>query len=170
RLPIEIKRLLARIGGLPFVDAAAFNELGVYRHFHFQNVDIVLRLRELLHRLQHDLRLVLGVFEALLVAALRIVSDEFKEERDLIELAFRADSLDERVLDIVHVLAIERRVINEDLDRVRTLVDNAFYRFTRKQVGEASGLGIVVAALFIGQQKAGIARAGLGGGEAEFGI
>ncbi len=38
----------------------------------------------------------------------------------------------------------------------------------RQQVGQAAGLGIVVAAQFIGQQQAGIFRARLGGFQAEF--
>ena len=58
-------------------------------------------LREHLHALLHDLRLLPGVLETAFVAALRIVADNLEEERDLVGLALGADALDEGVLHIV---------------------------------------------------------------------
>ena len=53
-------------------------------------------------------RLALGELEALLVAALGIVADEFEEERDLVALALGADALDEGVLDVVDAGVVVR--------------------------------------------------------------
>ena len=46
-----IQRFRVRVGLLALVNAAAFDELGVDRYFDFQDVDVVLRLGELLHAL-----------------------------------------------------------------------------------------------------------------------
>src|SRR5581483_11140443 len=59
----------AAIGFLAFVNAAAFDELGVDRHFHFEHVHFVLRFRELLHAPLDDFRLFLGELQALFVTA-----------------------------------------------------------------------------------------------------
>ena len=88
---------------MAFEHAAAFHKLGVDRHFHFQHVHLVLRLAEFLHGANDDFGLLLGILEAFLVAAGRIVTDELQKERNLVELALGADALDKGMLDVVDV-------------------------------------------------------------------
>ncbi len=139
----------------PLYTLLPFDEVRVDRNFHFQHVDLVLRLGKFLHALDHDLRLDLGELEALLVAALRVVAHELAEERDLERFAFRADALDESVLDIVDLRVVERRVVKQNLHRIRAPIGDALSRDVRQQIGQSGpGLRVVVAALFIGQQQA----------------
>ena len=103
-----VQRLFARVCFLSFVYAAAFYEVRIDRNFDFQNVHSVLGLGVLLHALGNDLRFLLGVLQTFFVAALGIVTDEFKEERNLVGLALCADTLDKSMLNIVHLSVVER--------------------------------------------------------------
>ena len=62
------------------------------------------------------------------------------------------------------------RVVNEDLDGVGAPIDDALHGNVRQQIGQAAGLGVVVAGFFIGQQQAGVRRARLRGFQAKLGI
>ncbi len=64
-----VERFGARVSLLSFVDAAAFDVDGVDRNFNFENVDLVLRLGELLHGLLDERRLLLRELEAFFIAA-----------------------------------------------------------------------------------------------------
>ena len=62
------------------------------------------------------------------------------------------------------------RVVDQDLDGVGAPIHDALHGNVRQQVGQAAGLGVVVAAQLISQQQAGVGRARLGGIQTEFGI
>src|SRR5689334_4423359 len=49
-------------------------------------------------------------------------------------------------------------------------IDDALHRDVRKQVGQTAGLGIVIAAFFVGEQEARVLRSRFGGLEAIFRI
>ena len=74
------------------------------------------------------------------------------------------------MLDVVHLRIVERRIVEQNLDRVRAPIGDSLGGNMRQQIGQAAGLGIVVAALFIRQQQAGVGGARLRGGKAVFGI
>ena len=86
-----------RVGLLSAERLGAFDELHVHRHFDLQHVDAVAVFAELAHALGDDLRLLLGVLEALLVGAF-FVADELEEERDVVGAALVADALDPGML------------------------------------------------------------------------
>ena len=73
-------------------------------------------------------------------------------------LAFRADALDEGVLDVVDAGVVERRVVDQDLNGVGAPIDNALYGNVRQQIRQAAGLRVVVADSLISQQQARIRR------------
>ena len=64
----------------------------------------------------------------------------------------------------------EGRVVDQDLHRVGAPIHDALHGNVRQQIGQAAGLGVVVAAHFVGQQQAGVRGARLGGFQAEFRI
>jgi hypothetical protein len=114
-----------------------------------------LRFGELLHTALHDFGLLFGVVDPLLVSALGIVAYELEEERNVIGLALGSDALNERMLDVVDGRLIERRVVDEDLDRVGAPIDDTLDGDVREQVGETAGTGVVVAAELISEEEAG---------------
>ena len=85
-------------------------------------------------------------------------------------LALRADAFDEGVLDVVDLRVVEGGVVDQNLHGVRAPVHDALHGNVRQQVGQAAGLGVVVAALLVGQQQAGVGGARFGGGQAELRI
>ena len=93
-------------------------------------------------------RFLLRVFEALFVAAFRIVSDEFQKERNLVCLALRADALDESMFDVVDLRIVEGRVVNQNLHRIGAhILLEALHGDVRQQIGQTARLRIVVAAV-----------------------
>ena len=106
-----------RVSLLSFVRLGALDELHVDRHFDFQHVDAVLVLGEFGHGCLHDLRLLLRELQALLVRAF-FVADEFEEEGNVVGAALVAKALDPGMLEVVDLLGIERRVVEQDLDAV----------------------------------------------------
>ena len=60
----------------------------------------------------------LGTVDIAPYERIRVVTDELQEERDLVGFAFGAHSLNKSVLDVVDVLLLERRVIDENLNGV----------------------------------------------------
>ncbi len=65
---------------------------------------------------------------------------------------------------------IEWRVVQQNLDAIGAGADEAADGPDVEQIGQAAGARVVVAAVFVGEQQAGILRAGSRGGEAVFGI
>ena len=65
---------------------------------------------------------------------------------------------------------IERRVVEQNLDAVGARSDQTADGPDVEQIGQAAGASVVVAAVFIGEQQAGILRARLRGGKAVLGI
>ena len=155
-----IQRFGARVSRLSFERAAAFHIVGVDRDFHLEHVHLVLRLGKLRHALGHDLRFLLRVFETLLVAAFRIVSDEFQKERNVVRFGLRADALDEGVFDVVHFRIVEGSVVDQNFDRVGAhILLETLHGNVRQQIRQAPRLRVVVPAVFVRQQQAGVLRA-----------
>ncbi len=111
----------------------------------------------------------LGVLEALFVRAF-LVSDELQEVRDVIGAALVANALDPGMLDIVDVLRIVRRVVEQDLHAIGARFFQAASGPYVEQIGQAAGTGLVVSGLFIGEQQAGVLGAALRGGQSPLGI
>ena len=103
----QVDGFLLGVGLLSAEGLRAFDELHVHRHFDLQHVDAVAVFAELAHALGDDLRLLLGVLEALFVGAF-FVADELEEERNVVGAALVADALDPGVLLVVDVFGIER--------------------------------------------------------------
>ncbi len=115
--------------------------------------------------------LLLREFEAFFVAAFRVVADEFEEERDLVGFALGADAFDEGVFDVVDLRVVEGRVIDEDFHGVRAHVFfDALDGDVRQEVGQAAGLGVIVTAVFVGEQEARVFRARFRGGQTPLGV
>ena len=74
------------------------------------------------------------------------------------------------MLEVIDVLGIERRVVEQDLDAVGAGFLQAADRPVIEQVGQAAGAGLVVAGLLIGEQQAGVLGAALGGGQSPLGV
>ncbi len=74
------------------------------------------------------------------------------------------------MLDVVDGLGVKGRVIDQNLNGVGAPIGDALARNVRQQVGQTSGLGVVVAGFLVGEQQACVGRARLGGFQAEFGI
>ena len=110
---------LLRVCLLAFVGLGAFDELHVDRHFDLQHVDAVLVLGELGHGRLHDLGLFLCVLQALFIGAF-FVSNELEEEGNIVGAAFVAKALHPGMLDVIDLLRIKRRVVQQDLDTVRS--------------------------------------------------
>ena len=63
------------------------------------------------------------------------------------------------MLDVVSLLGIERRVVEQDLDAVGASFFQSLYGPMVEQIAEAARTGLVVPSLFIGEQQAGTFRA-----------
>jgi len=88
-------------------------------------------------------RLQLRELEPLLVQVL-VIGERLEEERDVERPALGADPLEEYVLAVVHVLVVERVVVQEDLDRVRARLDEAPHAPVLEQVrGAVLWIGVV---------------------------
>ncbi len=74
------------------------------------------------------------------------------------------------MLGFVDGRGIERRVVEQDFDAIGSGGDDAPDRIMIEQIGQTAGLRIVVAALFVSQQQAGILGADFSGGKAVLGI
>ena len=113
----------------------------------------------------------LRVFEAFFIAALRIVADEFQKERNLVCFGLRANALDEGVLDVVDLRIVEGRVVDQNFHGVGAhVLLEALDGNVRQQIGQTARLRVVVAAVFVGQQQAGVLCARLRCGKAPFRI
>ena len=75
--------------------------------------------------------------------------------------AFVADALHPGMLLVVHVLGIERRVVEQNLDAVGARFLQASHGPVIEQVGQTTGTGLVVSGLLIRQQQAGVLGAAL---------
>ena len=146
---------VARVGGFAFAGFGAGDERHVHGHFDFQNVHAVLRLRKFFHALGDDFGLLARVFDSLLVAAF-FVAHKFQEKWHVGRGAFAADALDPGVLDVVDFGRIKRRVVEQNFDAVGAGGDEALHGPIRKQIGQAAGARVVVAAVLIGEQQAGM--------------
>ena len=82
----------------------------------------------------------------------------------------RADALDPGVLDFVDLGRIERRVVEQNLDAIGSRADEAADGPDVEQIGQTAGARVVVAAVFVGEQQAGVLRASARGGQTVFGI
>jgi hypothetical protein len=114
-------------------------------------------------------RLLLRELQALFVGTF-FVPDELEEERDVVGAALVADPLDPRVLDVVDVLGVFRRVIEQNLDAVSAGFLEPFHRPLVEQIRQPPRTGLVVAGLLVRHQQAGFARATLARRDAELGI
>ena len=74
------------------------------------------------------------------------------------------------MLDVVDLVRIEWRVVEKNLDAIRARADEAANGPDVEKIGQAAGAGVVVAAVFIGEQQAGIGGAGACCGQAVFGV
>ena len=102
---------------------------------------------------------------ALLVAALRVVADEFEEERNVVSFALGANAFNERVLDVVHISRGVRGVIEQNLDGIRAHFLDPLYGQVGEKIGHAVLVRGIVAGFFVGQQQAGVCGAGGGGAD-----
>ncbi len=154
------------VGLLALVGQRAFGVSQIDRDLDLQHVDVVAVLGELAHRLDHDLRFLLGEFQALLASTLLVVADELQEERNAVGLALVADALDEGVLFLVALFRLERRVVDQHFDGVRACFLDAAHGHVGQQVRLPARAGVVVPALFVAEQQSGVLVARGGGGHA----
>jgi hypothetical protein len=79
------------------------------------------------------------------------------QKKGIFVFALRADAFDEGVLDVVDLRIVERRVIEQNLDCVGAhfFFDPA-HRAVWQQIGQASGLRIVVTAVLVCKKQSGI--------------
>ena len=154
---------------MPGEGLGAFHKLHIDRDLDFQHVHAISIVGELRHALGHDLRFLLGVFEALFVDAL-LVSHQLEEERDIVSAALVADALYPGMLDVVDLVAIGGRVVKQDLEGVSAGLFQPLHRPVIQQIGQPAGFGLVIAGLFIGEQQARVFAAGLGSRQAPLGI
>ena len=144
----------ASVGGLTFVGLGAFDEGHLDGDLDFEDVDVVAIFAKLGHGAGDDGGLFLCVGEGFFVAALGVIADEFKEERDVVGEAFVADALDPGVLEIVDGGGLVWAVVEEDLDAVGTGFLEAADGPDVEEVGQTAGSGGVVAGFLIGKKKA----------------
>src|ERR1700733_1168541 len=79
--------------------------------------------------------------------------NKFQKEWSVRGDAFRADTLNPGVLNVIDVRRIKRRIIEKNLDAVRAIGHQAANRVMVQKIREPSRLRVVVAAILIGQQQ-----------------
>src|SRR5262249_29377496 len=120
RFPEQLKGFFARISGaLSGIAFRAFDELHVDWHFGFHYVDAVVFFREFLHAPDHALGFAFRVLQTFFIPTLRIVSNEFKEVRNVLPATLVANAFNESMLLVVDLFGVEWRVIDKDLDAIR---------------------------------------------------
>ena len=156
--------LFTAIDRFPLARARPFDERHVHGDLNLHHVNAVLGFGEFLHALDYDLGLFAREVDALVVETF-LVADEFQEEGNVHTGALAPDSLHPGVLGLVDCGRIERAVVKEDLDAVRSSGLEAHHRVIVQQVGQPAGLSIVISALLVGEQQAGVLGALLGRGQ-----
>src|SRR5208282_995503 len=157
--------LVAGVGGFALAGAGAGHVRHVHRHFHFQDVYAVAVAGKLFHGADDEIWLLAGELDAFLINAFRI-GDEFEKVGNVAAPALVADALDPGVLLVVDVRGIRGSVVEKNLDAIGAGFHEAARGIVGQQIGKAAGLGVVVAALLVGQEQAGVLGAGAGGLEA----
>src|SRR6266702_1187118 len=149
-----LQSLGASVGLLALESFGAFDELHDNGDLDLEDIDVVARLAELRHGAGDDLRLLLGVGEGLLVAAIGIVANELKEEGDVVGKALVADALDPGLHEVVDVGLLEGGVVEEDLDAIGSGFLQAADGPDVEQIGQATGGVGVVAGLLVREEEA----------------
>src|SRR3984885_11966597 len=138
RLVEEVNRFLLRICFLPSEALYPFDKFHIHGNFDLQYVHAIAVFAEFPHALADNLRFLLGVLQTLFVSTF-LVSDKLQEVRDVIRPALVTNALNPGMFLVVYFLGIEGRVVEQNLDTVRSGLLQTPRRPVIKQVAQTPG-------------------------------